>query len=237
MASQDMERWLDLQPPAIKKKLVARSFEEAGPMYHMSLDGGIKKFTPYVTRRTSHDENISIPRVSVAPSILGCFIGYCAAWGDVAYPDLRDKSFKNGWYLYEIPYKECIRPSTKVVWDADYTDEHWLVAYDVSSRQYTGAVIAKMFYSEMIMKPVVGRNPRLYVKLVVEVMTGTVNFGDDLILSTGYWEVSGPEPMQVDDWKAVHEYTVRKMSAGEYATAKKYTADMLSMSAPVAMKW
>jgi hypothetical protein len=237
MASVEMERWLNLQPPAIKKRLTPRSIEEAGPMYHMSLDGGIKKFTPYVTRRTSTDENISVPRVSVAPSILGCFIGYCAAWGDMAWPDLRNKSFKNGWYLYDIPYKECIRPSTKVVWDADYTDEHWLVTYDLLSRQYSGSVVAKMFYSEMTMKPMMGRNPRLFIKLVVEVLVGAVKFGDGSTLTEGHWEVTGPEPMQVDDWKAVHEYTVRKMSAGEYATAKKYTADMLSLDAPVAMKW
>lgn len=237
MASEDMERWLNLQPPAVKKKLTPRTFAEAGPMYHMSLDGNIKKFTPYVTRRTSNNENTSIPRVSVAPSILGCFIGYCSAWGDSMYPDISKKSTKNGWYLYDIPYRECIRPSEKVLWDVGYTDEHWLVTYDTVSRQYPASIVAKMFYSEMILRPIVGNTPRLFVKIVVEVIGTQVSFGDNTTLTTGYWEITGPEPMQVEDWKSVHEYTVKKMSGSEYAAAKKYTADLLSLNPPTSMRW
>lgn len=234
MASESMEWWLNLQPPAVKKTLIVRTREEAGPMLHMSIDGNIKRFTPYVTRRTGDKENISIPRVSVASSVLGCFIGYCMAFNDVMYPG-DNKAYKNGWYVYDIPYEECIRPTVKAVWDVDMSDEHWLVTYNENTRQYKGNIVAKMFYSEMLLKPVMNKYPRRFVKIVIEVMEGKLNFGEGVMLDKGYWEMSGPEPMNVDDWKASHEYTVRKMPAGEYASVKKLTADMLSL--PTAMKW
>lgn len=235
MASEDMERWLSLQPPNVKRSLVPRPYDEAGPMYHMSMDGNIKKFIPYVTRRTGAKENISVPRVSVAPSILGCFIGYCAAWDDILYPDLKNKSFKNGWYVYEIPYTECIRPATKVLYDVEETDEHWLVTFDEGSRVYQGEIIAKMFYSEMVLKPIQGKRPRRFVKLLVEVNKDSMLFGEELWLTKGHWEVEGPEPMFVDDWTSSHEYTAKKISAAEFMSAKKYTADMLS--APTSFRW
>lgn len=79
MSAEAIEQWLSLQPANIRKAVEFLSAEQAGPMYHMSLDGDIKRFTPYVTRRAAYKENISVPRVSVAPSIMGCFIGYVSS--------------------------------------------------------------------------------------------------------------------------------------------------------------
>lgn len=236
MASTEMDWWLNLQPPAVKKGLTVVTREEAGPLLHMSIDGNIKRFTPYVTRRTGNNENISVPRVSVATSILGCFIGYCMAFEDVFWPDLRNKAFKNGWYVYDLPYTEALKPNPKQLFDQEMSDEHWLITYSEQTRTYAGVIKAKMFFSEIILKPVVGKQPRRSVKLLVEVMSDQMVFAENMVLDKGYWEITGPDPMFVDDWRAGKEYTVRKLSGGEWAAAKKLTADMLSL-APPAFGW
>ena len=237
MASAEMEWWLNLQPPTIRKALTVVDREQAGPLLHMSIDGGIKKFTPYVTRRAADSENISVPRVSVATSILGCFIGYCMAFEDIFWPDLRNKAFKNGWYVYDIPYTEALKPNLKQLYDQEMSDEHWLVTYNEQTRTYPAVIKAKMFFSEITIHPVVGKHPRRSVKLLIEVLGDSMVFADKLPLAKGYWEVTGPDPMFVEDWRQAKEFKTRKLSAGEWGVAKKLTADMLSAPPPPAFSW
>lgn len=237
MISEGMQHWLDLQPPAIKKRCEVVSKEGGGSMYHLSLDGGITKFVPFISRRTGGAENITIPRVSVATSIFGCFIGYCQAFRDIQHPDFKNKAFKNGWYLYDIGYNECIKPHVKEVWDQEDSGEHWLVTYDADTRVYRGNIIAKLFFSEMSYVPKTNTYPRRYVKMLVEVMVPTLVLGGGIDLQEGYWEVVGPDPMQIEKWSSNEGYKTRRLSAGEYATAKKYSADLLSYTEPPSSKW
>lgn len=238
MSADAIKQWLDLQPTNIRKGVEFVSAEEAGPMYHMSLDGEIKKFTPYVTRRAAQKENISVPRVSVAPSIMGCFIGYVAAWGDITWPNYDGKRHKNGWYLYDIPYEYAIKPNKKQLFDVEQSNEHWLVTYSPQTREYKGNIIAKMFYAELKMLPQTGKDPQYMVKLLIDVQReGGVLFGGDKVLDKGYWMIDGPSPEVHGQWEDIKPYTVNKIGYGEYAKLKGLSADMLSLNPPPAFKW
>lgn len=238
MSAEAIQQWLDLQPTNIRKTVEFVSAEEAGPMYHMSLDGDIKKFTPYVTRRTGNKENISVPRISVAPTIMGCFIGYCAAWSDITWPDTRNKKAKNGWYLYDIPYEYAVSPDKKQLYDVDDTDEHWLVTYSPETREYKGNIVAKMFYAELKMVPRTGKTPQYLVKLVIDVQSEKgLKLGEDVILEKGQWMIDGPSPESHGVWSDLKPYTINKIGYGEYAKLKGLSADMLSLNPPPAFKW
>lgn len=237
MSRELLENWLKLQPPGTAKRLSIKTVEEVGPLYHISKDSGIKRFTPYVTRRTGSSENISIPRISVAPTIVGCFIGYAQGWTDISWPDLRDKKFKNGWYIYDIPYEFAILPDTKELFDVKDTDEHWLVNYSPSTATYKGDVIGKMFVSELIMVPRTGQFPKQYQRTLIEIEQRELKLFPDIVLTPGYWEVYGPNFESGATLENSKEYVVKKLSFGEYAKAKKYSADMLSLNQPPAFKW
>lgn len=237
MISEGMKNWLNLQPPAIKKRCEVISKEVGGDLYHLSIDGGIKKFIPFVSRRAGGKENITIPRVSTATSILGCFIGYCNGFSDIQFPDFTNKAFKNGWYLYNIDYRESIKPHAKEVWDQEDSDEHWLVTYDTNTRSFQGDIVAKLFFSEMSYTPKTNTYPRRFVKLIVEVLSGTIKLGAEIELQEGYWEIVGPDPMQIEKWSSKEDYKVRRLSAGDYATTKKYSADLLSYTEPPSAAW
>lgn len=237
MSAEAIQQWLDLQPTPIRKAVEFVSAEEAGSMLHMSLDGDIKKFIPYVTRRAAEKENISVPRVSVAPTIMGCFIGYVAAWSDIQWPDTRNKKHKNGWYLYDIPYEYAISPDKKQLFDVEKTDEHWLVTYSPETREYKGNIIAKMFYAELKMVPVAGMQPSYLVKLLVEVLRDEpIRFGGDVVLEKGCWCIEGPAPEAHGEWSNIKPYKVNKIGYGEYAKLKGLSADMLSLHPP-AFNW
>lgn len=236
MSAEAIKQWLDLQPNNIRKAVEFLSAEDAGPMYHMSLDGEIKKFVPFVSRRAADKENITVPRVSVAPSIMGCFIGYVASWSDIAWPDTQNKKFKNGWYLYRLPYEYCIKPDKKQLFDQEQSNEHWLVTYSPTTREYKGEIIAKMFYAEMAMIPQTGKAPEYMVKLAVEVFAEPIKFGGEVVLEKGTYLIEGPEPQVHGEWSDVKPYTVKKIGYGEYARMKGLSADMLSLNPP-AFSW
>lgn len=234
MSAEAIEQWLSLQPANIRKAVEFLSAEQAGPMYHMSLDGDIKRFTPYVTRRAAYKENISVPRVSVAPSIMGCFIGYVSSWSDIAWPDHKNKKFKNGWYLYRLPYEYCIKPDKKQLFDQEQSNEHWLVTYSPETREYKGEIVAKMFYSELLMSPKTGKVPEYSVKLVVEVLSDPILFGADKVLEKGTYLIEGPAPEVHGEWSDIKPYTIKSIGYAEYARLKGLSADMLSLNPPPA---
>ncbi|MNI29820.1 hypothetical protein D3C76_89680 [compost metagenome] len=237
MSDEAIKAWLELQPTSVRKSVTFLPAEEAGPMYHLSLDGEIKKFTPFVTRRAADKENISVPRISVAPSIMGCFTGYMSSWNDIAWPDLKNKKFKNGWYLYRLPYEYCIKPDKKQLFDQENSNEHWLVTYSPETREYKGDIVAKMFYAELKMQVQSGKYPDYLVKLVVEVLEGPVLFGGTTALEKGTYLIEGPAPENHADWSDIKPYTINKISYGEYAKLKGLSADMLSYHQPAAYLW
>jgi len=243
MDNEEIKQWLSLQPTNIKSAVKFSHIDEAGPMYHMSLDGEISKFIPFVPRRAANKENVSVPRVSVAPSIMGCFIGYMASWKDIAWPgdNVKNKKFKNGWYLYELPYEYCIKPNKKLLFDQENSNEHWLVTYSPATREYRPVIVAKMFYSELNIMPKAGSVPEYRTKLVIEVLSDRgILLGGDRTLGKGAWMVEGPLLEDHARWNDLKPYSIAPISAAHYALLKGYVASMLSLeslSPPAAFKW
>ncbi len=239
VSSEAIEQWLSLQPTNIRKGIRFDSAETVGPLYHMSLDGNIPAFIPFVTRRASSKENISIPRVSVAPTIAGCFIGYMGSWADISHPDVKNKKHKNGWYLYQIPYEYCITPDTKLLFDQKNSDERWLVTYSPETRKYPAEIVAKMFYASMTIVPKTGDYPEYRARLLIEVLAGhSVKLGGDRTLEAGSWSVEGIVLEDHNKWHDLSKYDIRPISYGEYAKHKGLSADMLSRNPPpAAFKW
>ncbi|MNP89012.1 hypothetical protein D3C85_14080 [compost metagenome] len=237
-SNEKIKHWLSLQPGNIRNGVSFVPVHVAGPMYHLSLDGGIKKFTPFVTRRASLKENITVPRVSVATSVLGCFVGYMAAWGDMLWPELKDKKFKNGWYLYDIGYEYAVKPNTKLLFDQENSDEHWLVTYTQNTREYRGDIVAKIFWPEMKILTRTNSEPDYEIKMMIEVMTPKgLLLGKGFMLTKGCWMIEGPDPAMLAKWDAMDKYKVTPISFAEYAKAKNLSADMLSLKQPAAFKW
>ena len=116
-------------PRSIISPLTIRS----DPSYHVSQP------------KLVHGESRAIPRTSTSSSILGCMLGF----GDIGRGYLinaLDSKNDNTIFIYKMDYDLAVKPSKDLVPDVDYTDEHWLIASSVKTREYTGSIIGKDSY-------------------------------------------------------------------------------------------
>lgn len=234
---EEMSRFLSLQPNRISKHLEVVNKEELGPLLHVSTNRDIRKFTPFVTQRTGNNENRSVPRISTAPTLLGCLIGYVAALYDFE-DSSYEKGYRGGWYIYEIPYELALKPSPNLLYDQANSDEHWLVTYSKSTRDYPAHLKGKFFYKGVQWTSRSGQRPFREMTMFVETFEDSVRFGKQQVLGKGFWEIKGPEPSQnTEFWHEDHLYSVKRLSQVEYNAVKKISADMLFMLKPVSLKW
>ena len=234
-----MDTFLSLLPDKVKKGTKIVTSEQLGMKHllHISTNGKIKEFTPFITQRSANNEDRTVPRISTAPTLLGCLIGYCAATTDFQYPLDENRSYKGGWYIYGIPFEKAIKPAANLLWDQRYSDEHWLVTYNEDTRHYKPVILGKVFYKEIVSVARTGKMPFKKVTMLVEVNSDEpLKFGANVSLTKGYWEITGDEPSNnVESWKHDKEYAVKEISKAEYSGIKKLSADMLSM--PTSYNW
>lgn len=122
-----------LMPPGSVEHLQIRVREDlySRQLYHISIDPKIKSFIPQVSRRTIHKEDIRVPRVCVAPGLIGCLVGYGGMWVDW-YDNNGD------WTIYTLDFDLSFEPNKKLLPDQRETGEHWLLTYSPETREYHG---------------------------------------------------------------------------------------------------
>jgi hypothetical protein len=239
-----MENFLSLLPDKVKKgvKVVTAAQLGMDHLLHISTNGKIKEFIPFITQRSANNEDRTVPRISTAPTLLGCLIGYGAASCDfLTDPDgeYGDSSYRGGWYIYGIPFEKALKPAPGLLWDQRYTDEHWLVTYSEDTRVYKPTIFGKCFYKSITSVGRTGKVPFKRVTFLVEINQDvTIRLGATVNLTKGYWTIEGDEPTtNVESWKHDSDYTVKEITKAEYTAAKKVTADLLSIPLPTSFSW
>lgn len=187
------------------------------PLLHISTNHNIKEFIPSVTRRTAKNEDRSMPRVSVAPSLLGCFIGYVIGWDAFYWPEQKGKKLLQDWVVYgfETPY--ALKPNVKLLYDQKLSDEHWLVGYSQDTQVYKPVKLAKGFYKEarLIARP--NMTPLAIVTILIHVYDEPILFAEGIVLTKGYWKIEGPEPLYAKNWKESKLYKVAQTNRNEFS--------------------
>jgi hypothetical protein len=157
MSKKDFEttplaEWADTIKPNVISNLVPINIEERGVALHID-NHVVKEFYPMVSRRLMDIEDNTVPRVTVAATLLGCIVGY-GYNGIIEHFNNKDitKKIKDGrgtyvgaYYIHEIPYDWAVAPNNKLVPDADRTDEFWLVNYGKDHSTYPATVVGQFF--------------------------------------------------------------------------------------------
>lgn len=212
------------------------SAEEMGQrwLYHISTDPKIKQFIPELTRRTAQKEDRTIPRVSTAPTIIGCLLGYQADLYDfLEYSVGID--WKGGWYIYGFESEVNVRPSKKLLIDVERTDERWLVPYKAEKWRYPAKIVGKFFYRSATAHNE-GKKQKWSIEVAFEVMRGCeVRAFNGLTLTEGYWIMNFNRSETT--WKSITAEHVRQLSSSEWRKIKGLHADMLSYEEPPSTQW
>ncbi len=203
-------------------------------LYHISTNPGIKKFVPALTQRSAPKEDRSVPRVSVAPTIFGCILGYQQDRSDWEW-GRAEKKWRDGWYVYGFRNEVSVKPNVKVLYDADFTDERWLVPYTPEKWQYNAEIIGKYFYRSVREYQRNARGEKT-IEVFFEVAKGaTVRFSHDVILTEGYWTFEFSR--WVKGWDKGEVTNLRKLDSTEWKKVKGATAELLSHQEPPSARW
>ena len=215
-------------------------------LLHISPDSKLKEFTPVIGMRQADNEDRTVPRATCSPYILGCIIGYANTVYDFHMKSptgsKEDKGYKGGWYIYKSEFKACLRPSQKLVYDANFSDEHWLVTYSEDTVTFPVQAAGKIFFHSVTY---VNRNdklPKAEVKMYIEIYKGEkILFSHRKALTEGYYEMTGPADMHIPSFKSDREFDIKEISKGDYLKAKDLSATLLHQTDtrpdPIYTKW
>lgn len=238
---KDLREFLRLTLPDFKTEVdVVEATDDFNVLLHISKDPSIKEFTPRVAARSGGKvEDTTLPRICTGPSVLDCYVGYGNAVWDFEWSTKREDDFLGGYYVYALPFRLALKPSTKLLSDVTKTNEHWLVGYTPKRFRYKPELIAKTWIAQ-VSKTRQNEDKVYEIQLYVEVFEGqTVRLSDDVVLTEGYWEVVIDR--QKDDvfWRTSPKYVcVQGLSKDAYFARKKVVVSLLSLEQrPLSASW
>lgn len=130
-----------------------------------------KEFVPRMPRSAMPSENDTCPRVTVAATLLGCYIGYFRGERDLENGSTHKPTDKDpylgGYAISKMAFNHALMPNEKLVGDAKNTEELWLVPYNVEHTRFTPVVVGKLFVSEMTYLPVAGKKPQMKLTIYI----------------------------------------------------------------------
>lgn len=237
----DLQRMLDSLPPATQRglEIVTPKDMPTGLLYHISKNNNIKKFVPVIGFRQAKREDRTVPRVCVAPHMLGCLIGYAAFLYDILNEDNttdgKKSDYKGGYKIYGFEFKHALKPAKSLVYDVNMSDEHWLVSYNENTAEYVPVPVGYLFATNLSTVPGVNRTmPEHIVTLCVEITRDEgMQFSSKIKLEKGYWELVGPIPEQTASYKSNKEFKVTQISKEEYTERKLTCAALLNHQEPI----
>jgi len=233
MSLRDIKKYLDTLSPTVRKNVEIVSTADLGQDHflHLSPDRMERKsYIPRIGERQAPSEDRTVPRVTVSPTIFGCYVGYSALhYNLVGYknPNVGDLPAA-GLYIYELGFEFALKPNKSLVYDSEVTGEHWLVGYNEDTAEYKGVRVGKLFADEAVFVPVAGKRPRVYLSLYVEVTRpGGLQFSPDIHLEPGLYHLKGVPGSENTDLFTARP-VVTSVSRTEFMERKKIAIATLS---------
>lgn len=145
-----LKQWLKTRSDAVIRgiEIVPREELESGQVFHISADGGIKKFIPQIGNRQGKKEDRTTPRICTSANIIDCVAGYASAVMDLGNWFDPDGKWRGGYYIYAfVPeYAFAVKPS--LVYDSLQTREMWLTAWSDETAEYIPDRIGKLWVKQ-----------------------------------------------------------------------------------------
>lgn len=220
--------------PKIVKNLEIVTKEDLGTpvLYHIAMDKR-KLMVPNISKRALVHEDNTMPRVCVSRNLEECIIGYDALL-EVILSSLPTKESKDkekqhvsqaeylgGFYIHAIEYEVALKPNSRLIPDANTSNELWLVPYCKMWATYDAEVIGKMLLTRLDFVPLSRGFPEMTATIVIELKSDTpLALTDKITLNKGHWEIRIKEDRVV---------THRAIKKQDFDEAKSLSANMLSL--------
>lgn len=241
---QDLKDFLVLQSDSVQENCVIVTPEQMGVKYALHIDKNVPEaLVPRMPRSAMITENDSCPRVTVACTLLGCYIGYFRTEADVTKgsfqrPEIKDQ-FRGGYEISKIPFDHALKPNKKMVPDGERFEELWLVSYNEEHTEYTPERVGKIFVSELKYIPASGRAPQLEPTFYIENNDPEGMWLDkENKLEVGHYKLTVRWPsIFVRSIFKNEFYELTKIEESEFNAQKQKCADLLEYQQPKYMGW
>ena len=233
---EDFYQWFSVQSKKVQANSKIVSAQEIKQDYMLHIDKQTpKKFIPMMPRRAGLSEDNTTPRITVAPNLVGCLIGYAVAEDDfIKGSDKEDyefTKFKGGYEICELKFTHCLYPNSKLVYDSARSQEHWLVSYNKATLEYKPTKIGKIFASKVIYEAVSGGMPMVTFEIYIEIYKEEgIKFSPNIYLDKGFHRATVKFENKEHPGSVREEgsFKVEAISATEYKQHKQLSAAMLS---------
>lgn len=244
---QDILDWFLIQSKEVQKNSRILSYKDADHPFMLHIDKNTPKvFLPMMPRSAAHTENNTVSRITVAPTIVGCALGYARLESDFLdgpNQNLKKDHYRGGYEISKLEYTHCIQPNEKLVFDANRSGEHWLVPYNKKTLSYSPLKIGKFFIVEAVFLATKGSDKvqmpaaRLKGYLWHEEALG-IQFTRGKILEPGYYRIEMfYENPGIHTPEKEENHNAFKVSKSEYDDKKSLHAAMLSHESPKWAQW
>lgn len=236
---KDFLEWFCTQSKEVQSNSKIVSADELGQDYMLHIDKTTPEvFVPMMPRSATSTENNTTARITVAPSLLGCIIGYARL--EVDFLEGTDKDavkrtgFKGGYEICKLEFKHCLAPNKQLVFDAEHSNEHWLVSYNKQTVDYYPVNVGKMFASGINYTAVNSQEPKVTIDFYLDIKsTKSIKFNNTLDLDTGYYKCSIAFDRKNNRGSVSDsECTVTTVTGLDYNKAKQLNAAMLNYEKP-----
>lgn len=241
---EELTEVLDVANPRVRRGTTIETPDTIGQdvLYHIALDRRPVLY-PNISKRAGNLEDNTLPRVHMSMNLSGCWFGY-AGGGELASQyivDAKKKTtannqklspYKGGFYIHSVDFRAGLRPNLELVYDADFTDELWLVTYNKMSVAFRTDIVGLMFTKAVSYIPRTGKGPIEITTICVRIDRGkqlhfTANNkyfkpvrGVPAILKEGFYQ------FDISDQNGI--YNFKKISEREFKDGKLKSAGMLS---------
>lgn len=128
--------------PHIQKQISVLKVKSDQKVLHISKDKAIERFIPMVSNRTMKNEDRTVPRVCGAFHLWGCITGYSSVCAEFFSPE---EDYHGGYYIYQLPVEVVGVPDEKLVPDAEYTGEVWVMGHNRDHLVVKPKIIGELF--------------------------------------------------------------------------------------------
>lgn len=241
---KDLDVYMETRSSFVQEnvEIVSVADMEYPYMLHISTDKNIKEFIPFIGDRQGKKEDRTTPKVCVSSELFSAMLGYAAVLDENIYTRYtleNNPHFKGGYVVYAIPYIHALRPNKKLVWDADMSNEHWLVAYNDASRVYKPKdIVCKFFVTSITIQRIGDFKSSIEVEIYMEAIEPFPVTPHEF-LDKGYWYYKGPDISTIRNYKSTKSLKFVSISKSEYLDKKKLAAALLSAPTPTSLvnKW
>lgn len=201
--NEEFQYVYDLLNKRIKNNTEIVTKETLGQDYVIHIAQFKQKFLiPNISKRSAVSEDNTLVRIHTSDNLIGCLMGYSNILSDKDNKIVKNK-FENKYYINKVDFEYALKPNNKLVWDANFTDELWLLTYNKQTIKYT-AVDAGYFVIDSVVHKLLKESHGIVIHNILINVKDPIKLNKTIHLDKGYYKVEIQDTVDYENKVAIY---------------------------------